>query len=69
MTYALPLPKRQRFARNKRERYWRDPAFRLACINRAREQRGAPPIVSLDEMGDRRNTRPGAPRDQRGRFV
>ena len=47
MTYALPLAERLRHARNKREQYWRDPAYRLACINRTRARDGKPPIDDL----------------------
>lgn len=68
-SYRLPLRERQRFARNKRERYERDPEYRLACINQARAYRGAPPISSLAEMGNPRDGRRGAPRDERGRFA
>lgn len=69
MTYRLPLPLRQRLARNKRDRYARDPEYRLACINKERARRGAPLIASLAEVGNPRNGRRGAPRDEQGRFA
>jgi hypothetical protein len=67
--YRLPLNLRRRLARNKNERYARDPEFRLACINASRARRGAPPITSLAEMGNPRGGRRDAPRDERGRFA
>ncbi len=69
MTFALPLAERRRHARNKRALYWRDPEYRLARINDSRRQRGAPPIASLDDMGDPTAGRRGAARDAKGRFV
>jgi hypothetical protein len=58
--YSLPLSERLRYAR--------DPNYRLACINASRARRGAPPIASLSDMGNPRDGRRGAPRDQQGRF-
>lgn len=69
MRFRLPLSERFRYAKNKRARYWRDPEFRLACINKERARRGAPSIVSLADMGNPRDGRRGAPRDERGRFA
>jgi hypothetical protein len=69
MRYRLPLAERQRFARNKRDRYATDPEYRLACINAARARRGAPPIATLADMGNPRDGRRGAERDERGRFA
>lgn len=69
MPFRLSLHDRQRFARNKRDRYRRDPDFRLRCINASRAQRGAAPISSLSQMGDRFAGRPNGKRDNRGRFV
>lgn len=69
MTFSLPLAERRRHARNKRALYWRDPEYRLARINDSRRQRGAPPIASLDEMGDPTAGRRGAARDAKGRFA
>lgn len=67
--YSLPLSERRRHARNKRNRYARDPEYRLACINKERARRGAPPIASLADMGNPRDGRRGAARDERGRFA
>lgn len=69
MTYALPLRERRRHARNKRERYSRDPEYRLARINDSRARRGAPPIATLADMGNPRDGRRNALRDERGRFI
>lgn len=59
--FRLPLSTRRRLAANKRARYWRDPDFRLACINREREKTGIPPLDKV-EAG------PMVARDERGRF-
>ena len=70
MTYRIPLKVRLRYARNKRDRYHRDPDYRLACINKERARRGAPLIAALEEMGDpRAGNRDNALRDEQGRFA
>ena len=69
MRYRTPLAQRLRYARNKRERYHRDEAYRLARINAARAQRGLTPVNDLSEIGDPRRGRVGAPRDASGRFA
>lgn len=69
MGYLMPLEKRRRVAARRKERYHSEPGYRLARINDARAQRGLQPIRSLDEMGDPRAGRKGAPRDERGRFA
>lgn len=69
MAYSLPLKARLRFARNKRDRYARDPEYRLAYINKSRARRGAPLIASLADMGNPRDGRRSAPRDEQGRFA
>lgn len=53
MAFALPLKERQRYARNKRDRYWRDPEYRLARINGQRIRAGKPTIASLSEVETR----------------
>lgn len=53
MVYSLSLHDRQRFARNKRERYWRDPEYRLARINSERVRSGKLPVASLAEIETR----------------
>jgi hypothetical protein len=53
MAYVLSLEERLHFARVQRERYERDPEFRLSQINRARSRRGMPPVRSLDEIRPR----------------
>lgn len=63
MAFAMPLAKRRTQAAYKRSRYWADPAFRLACINRSRARAGIPP---LDELPD---TGPLVARGERGRFA
>ena len=50
MKYKLSLAERQRYARNKRERYHRDPAYRLARINERRTRAGMPAYASLDDV-------------------
>ena len=54
MTYRLPLRDRLRLARNKRERYYRDPDYRLKRINETRIRAGREPYGSLDEVPLRR---------------
>lgn len=53
MPFALSLHDRQRFARNKRERYWRDPEYRLLRINECRQRNGRPVVSSLAEVETR----------------
>lgn len=53
MTYSLSLHDRRRYANAKRERYWRDPEYRLARINGYRATAGKPLIASLDEIETR----------------
>lgn len=62
MNYRMSLHDRLRQATSKRSRYWRDPQYRLACINRSRARAGIPP---LDELPD---TGPLVARGERGRF-
>lgn len=50
MSYVLPLEDRMHFAAVQKERYWRDPVFRLRQINKVRARRGKPPLASLDEL-------------------
>lgn len=50
MKFSLSLHDRQRFARNKRDRYWRDSDYRLRRINESRAAKGLPPAKSLDEI-------------------
>lgn len=69
MTFALSLETRRRLAAGKRRRYWASPDERLKRINAARAYRGAPPISSLDEMGDPKAGRVNAPRREDGRFA
>lgn len=67
--FKLSLEQRQRFARNKRNRYWRNPQVRLARINDERAKRGSPPIASLEEVGTRSVPASMRSRDAIGRFV
>ncbi len=53
MAFSLPLSERQRFARNKRDRYWRDPVYRLERINAHRARSGRPLVASLEEIETR----------------
>jgi hypothetical protein len=50
MTYRMPLALRRRMAGNKRDRYHRDPDYRLQRINEARTRRRREPYRSLDEV-------------------
>jgi len=52
--YRLPLKDRQRYARNKRDRYYRDPEYRLARINETRQRCGREPYATLAEVPLRR---------------
>jgi hypothetical protein len=54
MIYRLPLRERQRYARNKRDRYYRDPEYRLAQINASRSRKGLPPYDTLEQVPLRR---------------
>lgn len=65
--YETTLAERLRIARYYRERYARDPEFRLKKLNRSRAHAGLPPRNSVDEIGtySRRHTT----RDERGRFA
>ena len=67
MPYAMPLADRLRISRRERERYERDPDFRLKQINRTRQRRGMQPLPDLPERcGSRLRT---DQRDERGRFA
>ena len=48
--YATPLAERERIARIMRERYWRDPDFRLKKINRARVWQGLEPYANVNDI-------------------
>jgi hypothetical protein len=48
--YSTPLEERLRLARIHKERYARDPEYRLRCINRSRIGQGLPPRHSVDEI-------------------
>lgn len=48
--FADPLPRRLYRARWIRERYWNDPDFRLAEINRKRAYYDRSPVSSVDEV-------------------
>ena len=53
MKFSLSLHDRERFARNKRERYWRDAAYRLSRINASRAAKGLSSYTSIDEVPTR----------------
>lgn len=53
MRYELPLEDRLHFAKVQRERYQRDPDFRLKQINRTRQRRGMEPVRDLSEVRTR----------------
>jgi hypothetical protein len=44
-------------AKLERERYWRNPEYRLRTINRYRRSKGYPPRASLDEVAPPRGKR------------
>lgn len=48
--YATPLAERQRIAAYYRERYKRDPEYRLRKVNCLRIRLGLPPRASIDEI-------------------
>lgn len=50
MTFAMPLEDRVAAANYARERYRRDPAYRLKRINLTRARRGLPPRDSLEGL-------------------
>lgn len=50
MTFVLSLEERIHFANVQRERYQRDPDFRLKQINRSRQRRGMPVVECLSEV-------------------
>ena len=53
MAYTLPYEDRLHFAEVQRDRYERDPQFRLRQINRMRRRRGMPLIEDLSEINSR----------------
>lgn len=50
MTYAMPLEDRKAAADYERDRYRRDPAYRLKRINLTRARRGLPLRDSLEGL-------------------
>jgi hypothetical protein len=48
--YATPLAERLRIAAYYRERYKRDPEYRLRKVNCLRVRQGLPPRASVDEI-------------------
>lgn len=48
--YSTPYEERVRLSKVHRTRYWSDPAYRLANINRSRVRQGLPPRQSVDEI-------------------
>ena len=48
--FATPYDERKRLSRVHRKRYWSDPSYRLANINRSRLRQGLPPRQSVDEI-------------------
>jgi hypothetical protein len=48
--FATPLAERQRIAAYYRERYKRDPEYRLRSLNRSRVGQGLVPRGSVDEI-------------------
>jgi hypothetical protein len=53
--YATPLAERQRIAAYYRERYKRDPEYRLRKVNCLRIRLGLPPRKSVDEIQPRKS--------------
>ena len=51
--YATPLAERQRIAAYYRDRYRRDPEWRLRKLNRSRAGFGLPPYDSVDQIKTR----------------
>lgn len=52
--YATPLAERERIAAYYRERYQRDPDYRLRKVNCLRVRNGLPPRSSVEEIAYRR---------------
>lgn len=52
--YTHTLAERRKRCEAEKARYWRDPAYRLRSINRARVAEGYAPRASLDEVAPRR---------------
>lgn len=48
--YVTPLAERQRIAAYYRERYQRDPEYRLRKVNDLRARQGLPPRASVEEL-------------------
>lgn len=48
--FVTSLAERQRIAAYHRERYVRDPAYRLRQVNSLRIRQGLPPRASVDEI-------------------
>lgn len=53
MAYTMPLKKRIRVAKRRRERYRTEPEYRLRRVNLSRAQKGLPPLASVDEIASR----------------
>jgi hypothetical protein len=53
--YRQPLSKRRRDSAYHTRRYWSDPEYRLAKINRNRAYLGLPPRQSLDDVKARKS--------------
>ena len=71
--FKNPLRYRQREANYRRERYARDPDFRLTLLNRMRLRSGLPTLASVDEIRSHSElasrTARLRERDARGRFL
>ena len=48
--YDLPLERRLRISRLRRERYANDPEYRLRCVNRERAKLGLPLAANANEI-------------------
>lgn len=67
--YRTSLQKRRHRSRKLVDRYWSDPAFRLARINADRARRGADPLQSLDEVLTPQEWARVRPRKENGDFA
>lgn len=53
MTFRLSLAERRRASDWQREKYWRDPDYRLRRINKARKRLGLPPHEHIIDAATR----------------
>lgn len=67
--YQTSLEERLRCSRYNRDRYQRDPEYRLRRLNAGRIHQGLKPRASVDEIGTVADGAKNRQRDARGRYL